>query len=415
MLQSKLFGKTLRRVPKDEKSVNAQLLIRAGFVHKLSAGIYSYLPLGWRVYKKIGEIVRQEMNAIGGQEVFMPALQIKKIWEETGRWEKGKEIMFQFKGRGETDFGLGWSHEEALTNIVRDYIESYQDLPLYIYQIQTKFRNEPRAKSGLLRGREFGMKDLYSFHQTEKDLEIYYERVKEAYKKIFERMNFEIIIAETSGGDFSEKNSHEFQTPTPAGEDTIIYCSCGFAQNVEITDLKENDSCPACGEKLKKIRSIEVGNIFNLGAKYSKPMKAYFTDKNGSRKPIIMGCYGLGISRTMGAIVEVHHNEKGIIWPASVAPFDAHLIEVKGQKSKVKSQANKIYNTLQKENIEVLYDDRDESPGVKFADADLIGIPWRIVVSEKTIAKNSLELKKRDEERVKLAKIEEIINKLRNI
>ena len=415
MLQSKLFGKTNKKAPRDEKSVNAKLLARAGFVEKLMAGAYSYLPLGWKVLQKIENIVREEMNTIQGQEILMPALQPKKLWDETGRWESGKDVMFQFKGRGGADLGLGWTHEETLTDIIRNKVNSYQDLPLYIYQIQTKFRNEPRAKSGILRGREFSMKDLYSFHADEKDFLAYYEKVKESYLKIFKKIGLDAIVIEASGGEFSKLYSHEFQVLTSAGEDTIIYCDCGkFGQNVEVAKLKAGEKCPICGKELKSGRSIEVGNIFTLGTKYSEIMKAYFADKDGKKKPIIMGCYGLGISRAMGAIVEVHNDKNGIIWPVSVAPYQIHLIEIRDEKSGIKKTAEKLYKSLQKEDIEVLYDDRDESPGIKFADADLIGIPLRIVVSERTIAKNSVELKKRDEERIELVKIDEIINKLKN-
>jgi prolyl-tRNA synthetase len=415
MLQSKLFGKTNKKAPRDEKSVNAKLLARAGFIEKLMAGVYSYLPLGWKVLQKIENIVREEMNAIQGQEILMPALQPKKLWDETGRWESGKDVMFQFKGRSGADLGLGWTHEETLTDIIRNKINSYQDLPLYIYQIQTKFRNELRAKSGILRGREFSMKDLYSFHTNEKDFLVYYEKVKESYLKIFKKIGLDAIVVEASGGEFSKSYSHEFQVLTSAGEDTIIYCDCGkFGQNVEVAKLKAGKKCPVCGKELKSGRSIEAGNIFTLGTKYSEIMKAYFTDKDGKKKPIIMGCYGFGISRAMGAIVEIHNDKKGIIWPSSVAPFNVHLIEIGSENSDIKSQAEELYKSLQKEDIEVLYDDREESPGIKFADADLIGIPLRIIVSKRTIAKNSVELKKRNEEKTELVKVDKIINKLKN-
>ena len=409
MLQSQLFYKTLKEAPKDEKSVNAQLLLRGGFIYKEMAGVYTYLPLGLRVLRKIENIIREEMERIGGQEVLMTVFQPRSLWEETGRWSKeiGK-VMYKCR-EDDKEIGLGPTHEEMLTDIIRHCIKSYEDLPLYLYQIQTKFRKEPRARSGLLRGREFDMKDLYSFHSSEKDFKKYYEVVKKSYLKILKRCGLEGIVTEASGAGFIKGFTHEFQVLAEEGEDTIIYCqSHHFSQNKEIAKFKVGDKCPICKKPLQLRKSIEVGNIFPLGTKYSKAMKAYFIDKDGKRKLIIMGCYGIGPSRTIGAIVEVHHDQKGIVWPKEVAPFQVHLIPVENTK-KIKKIAEKLYQDLKNSGIEVLYDDReDKSAGEKFAEADLIGIPIRIVVSKRTLKKGCVEIKKRSEEKTKLLKIGQI-------
>ncbi|MEK7203773.1 MAG: aminoacyl--tRNA ligase-related protein [Patescibacteria group bacterium] len=400
MKLSKLFTRTLRESPKDEESTNAKLLTRAGFVFKNSAGVYSFLPLGWRVMQKIVGIVKEEINAIGGQEMFMPALVEKKYWEATGRWDV--EIGFEVKGKKDKNasFVLGWSHEDVLASMATKFISSYKDLPKAVYQFQTKFRNEPRTKSGLLRGREFMMKDLYSFHKSEEDLFRYYDEVREAYLKIFERCGLKTIYTLAGGGPFTISNTHEFQVLAGVGEDKIFVCSkCCYAENSEISKLKDGDKCPKCGGKVQEKKSIEVGNIFPLGTKYSEAFNLYYSDKNGDKKPVVMGSYGIGISRLMGTIVEIYNDKNGIIWSESVAPFKIHLIVLDG-KSK---EADKIYNDLQKAGVEVLYDDREgESPGEKFADADLIGCPIRIVVSEKTLEKDSVEVKKRNVSEIKL-------------
>ena len=408
MLQSKLFGKTSKAAPRDEISLNAILLTRAGFIDKLSAGIYTYLPLGLRVLNKIKNIVREEMDAIGGQEILMPALLPKEPWEKTGRWtEPGKEVMFQLEGRSHKEYGLGWTHEEIITPLVKKFVSSYKDLPLYLYQIQDKFRNESRAKSGLLRGLEFSMKDLYSFHRDEKDLVDYYQKAMAAYQKIFERCGLNSLVAEASGGSFS-KYSHEFQVLTPYGEDTIFYCEkCHYAQNKEIAEIKANSKCPECKGKIVEGKSIEVGNIFQLKTKYSKPFDLNYSDQDGKIKPVIMGCYGIGPSRVMGSVVEINRDDRGIIWPESVAPFRFHLLLL-SENNQVAKNAEKIYNKLLDSGQEVLFDDRrDISAGQKFAESDLIGIPYRLVVSEKTGDK--IEIKKRDEKKSELAEMKELL------
>lgn len=389
MKQSELFTKTIKENPKDEKSINAQLLIRAGFIDKLGAGIYSYLPLGLMVIENIKKIVREEMNKIGGQEILMPSLHPKENWEVTGRW--GVEEMYKIK---DENLGLGWTHEEIITPLVKKYATAF---PKYIYQIQTKFRNEPRAKSGILRCREFLMKDLYSFHTSEDDLNDYYEKVKEAYFKIYDRCGLKekTFLTVASGGEFSSSISHEFQTITESGEDDIYTCkNCGCSFNKEIFDSK----CDCGSTEFEEKKSIEVGNIFKLGEKYSKP----FNMDN-----IVMGCYGIGITRVMGAIVEVFNDDVGIIWPKEVAPFNVHLLGLD-------TDANEIYNDLQKNGIKVLYDDRNKSAGEKLNDCDLIGIPIRIILSKKTLEKNCVEIKRRNEDKLELVEIKKLIEFIKN-
>jgi len=408
---SKLFTKTIRETPTDDPSINAQYLTRGGFIYKNSAGIYTFLPLGWRVIEKIAQIIREEMNAIGGQEMFMSALVDKKFMEPTGRWDL--DVGFFAKGQTdkEANFVLGWSHEDMLTAIATRYINSYKDLPVYAYQIQTKFRNEARPKSGLLRVREFIMKDLYSFHATEEDLMRYYDEVKEAYFKIFSRCGLKTVYTLAAGGVFTISNTHEFQVLADVGEDTIYVCSeCDYAENGEISKLRQSVTCPKCGGVINEEKGIEVGNIFPLGTKYSKPLKLEYTDEKGSKKFVVMGSYGIGLGRLMATAVEVSHDDKGIIWPESISPFKVHIVSLNSN-----NESDKIYDELVKNSIEVLYDDRDDkSAGEKFADADLIGCPVRLVVSEKTLAKDSVELKMRNSDETELVKIKDLVKQLSN-
>jgi len=414
MKQSLLANRTLREAPKDEESVNAILLTRAGFIDKLAAGIYTFLPLGLRVVRKIENIIREEMIAIGGQEILMPAMHPKENWAKTGRWET-LDILFKLKGTGDKDYALGSTHEEIVAPLAKKIILSYKDLPFALFQIQTKFRNEARAKSGLLRGREFSMKDLYSFHASQEDLDDYYQQATRAYFRIFERCGLgeKTYLTAASGGSFS-KYSHEFQTVSPAGEDTIFICtSCQkLAINKEIKN--ETANCPACGELgFKEAKAIEVGNIFKLGTKYSEPFDLKFKDQNGQEKNVIMGCYGIGPSRVMGTIVEINHDERGLIWPESVAPYKYHLL-VLGDDIEVKKAADKLYEELTENNFEVLYDDRSLPAGEKFAEADLIGLPWRLVVSIKTLKEDSVELKKRNEAKTELIKMAKMATRLKS-
>lgn len=408
MLQSQLFTKTTKNISAEEKSLNAQLLVRGGFVDKLSAGVHTYLPLGLRVMRKIENIIREEMDEIGGQEILMPALHPKANWITTGRWD-GLDVLFKLQGADEKEYALGATHEEVITPLLTKFVFSYKDLPISSYQIQMKFRNEKRAKSGVLRGRQFIMKDMYSFHSNEKDLDAYYEKVTEAYWKIFSRVGIKdkTYITAASGGTFT-KYSHEFQTITDAGEDIIYVCKkCRFAINKEV----KNDTpvCPVCQESNFEInKAIEVGNIFKLKTKYSSSFNLKFKDIEGKDKLVIMGCYGIGLDRLLGTVVEISHDKNGIIWPVNIAPFQAHLIVLDTDNKDIKKQADDIYGTLLKANIEVLYDDREQSAGVKFKDSDLIGIPWRLVVSARTGGK--IELKERNKEGNRLLSLKEVMD-----
>src|SRR3989338_3230334 len=388
MLQSQLFTKTRKEAPADEVSKNAKLLIQAGFIDKLQAGVYTYLPLGFKVLKNIENIIRDEMTKAGGQELLMPSLHPKENWEKTGRWETMNDL-YKVKDTSGKENALGPTHEEVVVPLAKQFISSYRDLPVAVFQIQNKFRMELRAKAGILRGREFFMKDLYSFHKDEEDLKRYYEVMKKAYKSIFERVGL---------GEM-----------TPAGEDTIYLCEkCGLGINEET--IEEQKTCPECGGKaFKKETSIEVGNIFELKTKYSKPFDLTYKNEQWKDELVIMGCYGIGLGRVMGAIVEVLSDEKGIVWPVSVAPFKVHLLQL-GSEEDMKNHAKKLYEELQKNNIEVLYDDRDATAGEKFADADLVGIPYRLVVSGKTLKAGKIELKERKSGVVSMVSEKEILN-----
>jgi len=408
MRQSQLFTKIERNAPKDEATINAQLLARAGFVSKLMSGVYSYLPLGLRVLNNIEQIVREEMDAIGGQEVSMPIIHPKAIWATTGGWDK-IDVLFKVKSRTEKDYALGQSEEEVVTPLVMKYLNTYKDLPKAVYQINWKFRDELRSKSGLLRGVEFLMKDMYSFHESQEDFEKFYAVAKKAYLRIFERMGLTAKVTEASGGAFTEKISYEFMVLTDAGEDDILYCDgCDFCVNVEIAKEKEGEQCTRCGGKgkLAKARAVEAGNVFDLGQKFTKAFDLTFTDKDGAKQHPIMGCFGIGISRAMGVIVEKYNDEKGIVWPESVAPFAVHLLALNGV------DASATYESLQKAGIQVLYDDRETSPGEKFAAADLIGIPWRVVASPK-LGDGKLEVKRRNEAEATIMTLEEALKKIK--
>ncbi len=563
MKYSKFFGKTKHNPPCDADSKNAQLLTQAGFVEKLAAGIYNLLPHGHRVFTKICGIIREEMNAVGGQEILMPALHPIELWETTGRSRTMDDILYRTRASGDKEFVFGPSHEETVTPLAAGCIQSYKELPMRVYQIQTKFRDEPRAKSGLLRGREFGMKDMYSFHVSEEDLDEYYEKVIQAYFNVFERCGLKSYLIEASGGPFSDKFSHEFSVETPAGEDTIIICeACGGAQNLEIAEGKVLDpdepeekelpmeevdvergfsveenanahgvnpykilktvvyevedsgllgvvirgdlnvsevklenylkkqirpatpellekaglvqgfispvnlpdsvklsfiadhsiknvknfvtganapardlknvnlgrdfiiedfvdlvevgtgfKCPKCDASLREIRGIEVGNIFKLGTRYSDAFNLKFTDNDGTSKSVVMGCYGIGTTRLIGSIVEALADEKGMIWPISVAPYHVHLLHL-GKDDEVKKKAEQLYQELTASGFEILYDDRDESAGVKLNDADLIGIPLRLVVSKKTLENDGVEWKLRTEEDSSIVKFSNLKKEL---
>jgi prolyl-tRNA synthetase len=414
MRLSQLFTKTSKDVPADETARNAQLLIQAGYIHKEMAGVYAYLPLGLRVLENIKQIVREEMNAIGSQELIMTNLQRKELWEMTTRWDdEVVDVWFKTELKNGTPVGLAWSHEEPITNMMKNYIASYRDLPISVYQFQTKLRNELRSKSGIMRGREFVMKDMYTYAHSAEALQVIYDQAIEAYKKVFERVGLGDItyITSASGGAFT-KYSHEFQTITDAGED-VIYVNRD--KNVAINEEVYNDEAVAeLGlEKgsLEKVKAAEVGNIFNFGTEKSEQLGLYFTDEDGTEKPVYLGSYGVGITRLMGVIAEHFADDKGLVWPDNVAPAKVYLARL-GDSGPVVKQADELYERLTIAGVGVLYDDRDVRAGEKFADADLLGIPYRVVISHKTAGKDSYELKGRQSGEPEQIKLDELIKML---
>jgi len=415
MRQSQLFTRTRKEAPKDEVAKNAQLLIRAGYIHKEMAGVYSFLPLGLRVLEKINRVIREEMNRIGGQELLMTTLQSKELWEKTDRWsDEIVDNWFKTELKGGSEVGLGFTHEEPLTNIMRSYVNSYQDLPRLAYQIQWKFRNEERAKSGIMRGREFLMKDLYSFSTSEKEHETIYEKVAKAYETIFKRLGIGDITYRTfaSGGVFS-KYSHEYQCLLPVGEDTVhVSKEKRLAINKEVMNDEVLNDLGVSEDELTEEKAVEVGNIFSLGTRFSEPLGLTYKDAEGEDRAVIMGSYGIGPSRLMGVLVEAFADDAGIIWPKEVAPFYVHLVSITGGNAEVEKEADRVYEMLQEEGIEVLYDDRDARAGEKFADSDLIGIPVRLIVSEKTISAGGVEMSTRGNGKGTLVAESDIIERL---
>ena len=412
MRLSKLFTKTSKTVPADEVAKNAQLLIRAGFVYKVMAGVYAYTPLGLRVLENIKQIVREEMNGIGGQELIMSSLQKRETWEETGRWDdEVVDVWFKSKLKDETEIGLAWSHEEAIMEMMQQFVESYKDLPVSVYQFQTKLRNELRAKSGIMRGREFVMKDMYSLHASAEDLDAYYTKVTEAYKRVYDRLGLgnDTYVTFASGGAFT-KFSHEFQTICDAGED-ILYVHRG--KNIAVNEEVLDDALEELGvskDELERVKSAEVGNIFNFGTEKSELMGIKFTGSDGKEHPIYLASYGIGITRVMGVIVEKFADEKGLVWPENVAPARVYLVRIGGEAA-IK-HADELYEVLMAKGIEVLYDDRDERPGAKFADAELMGIPHRVTVSDRLLETNSYEYTPRMSGSTEVLTREELLAKL---
>jgi len=415
MRQSQLFTKTKKESPADEVALNAELLIRAGFISKEMAGVYSFLPMGIRVINKIENIIRDEMNKIGGLEMRTSVFQSKEVWEKSGRWsDEVVDNWFKTQLKNGAEVGLSFTNEEAYANILKQYVSSYKDLPLYLYDFKNIFRNEARSKSGILRGREFYWKALYSFSKDEAEHNEFYEKAKQAYKNVFSRVGIGHITYMTfaSGGSFS-KFSHEFQTITGAGEDTIyVDENKSIAINKEVYEDEVISSLGLNKEELVEKKAIEVGNIFSLGTKFSTPFELNYKNENGEEKLVIMGSYGIGLSRLMGTVVEVLSDDKGIIWPENIAPFQVHLLALGGDDN-VKNSAEEIYNKLISRGIEVLFDDRaDLSAGEKFADSDLIGIPYRVVVSKRSLADGGYEIKKRIESNGKIVKEDELMNLL---
>lgn len=413
MRVSQLFTKTSKTVPADEVAKNAQLLIRAGFVYKVMAGVYAYTPLGLRVLENIKQIVREAMNAIDGQELIMTNLQPKEVWETTTRWSDDVvDVWFKTKLKDETELGLAWSHEEAIMEMMRQFVQSYKDLPVSVYQFQTKLRNELRAKSGIMRGREFVMKDMYSLHETAEDLDIYYNKVTKAYKRVYDRLGIgkDTYVTFASGGSFT-KFSHEFQTICDAGED-ILYVHHG--KNIAVNEEVLDDALEELGiakEDLEKVKSAEVGNIFNFGTEKSEQMGIMFTGSDGHEHPFYLASYGIGITRVMGVLVEKFADSKGMVWPENVAPAKIYLVQI-GTNETVLSHTRALYEELQARGIEVLYDDRNERPGVKFADSELMGIPYRLTVSERLVDAGNYEFTTRLTGETKLLTREELLAKL---
>ncbi|MBI2476130.1 MAG: prolyl-tRNA synthetase [Candidatus Taylorbacteria bacterium] len=415
MLQSELFTKTRKEGPKDEVARNAQLLIRAGYIHKEMAGVYSFLPLGLRVLNKIVGIIREEMNAIGGQELFLTALQDPAVWKTSGRWsEQVVDNWFKTEIKTGGAAGLGFTHEEPIVRLMKDHIHSYRDLPKFIYQFQTKFRNEERAKSGILRTREFLMKDLYSFARDEKEHAKLYEKVKSAYSRIFNRAGVgrRTFLTFASGGSFS-KYSHEFQTVCDAGEDTIYLDEKKeIAVNKEVLAPEVLKELGLKREGLTEKKAVEVGNIFSQGIRFSEPLGLTFKDEAGTEKPVVMGAYGIGPGRLLGAIVELLADKAGLVWPASVAPFQVHLVSLASENGETKSSADALYKKLLDKGVETLYDDRDLRVGEKFADDDLLGLPIRLVVSDKTAKAGKIEFKRRIEDKSELLSEAEVMERV---
>ncbi len=410
MRYSKLFGKTIKDAPKDTVSINAQYLLRGSYIDQLMSGSYTLMPLGLRVIKKLEQIIREEINDTGAQEILMPLLHPKDIWNETGRWDSAKDVMYQFE-KNEKEYALSFTHEEILLDLVRKHVSTYRDFPVKMYHFSTKFRNELRAKSGILRGREFLMKDLYSMHTSQEDLDEYYEKVAASYMKIFERVGLKALRVQAAGGVFTDNVTDEFQVFTEAGEDEIIYCPGGdFAQNVEIAQVKEGKECDLGHGPLQKAKSVEVGNIFRFGTSYSEKMNVSFTDNMGKKQFAYLGSYGIGLTRLMGTIVEVFHDEKGIVWPENVAPYQVQLVSIKYELDSIRQKTDELCEKLQKAGVEVLLDDRDVSVGQKFSDADLLGMPYRVVISEKT--QDQIEVKKRNESDAKLMSTESLLSLL---
>jgi prolyl-tRNA synthetase len=414
MRRSELFIKTRREAPAEEESKNAQLLIRAGFIHKDSAGVYALLPMGLAVVENIKQIVREEMNECGGNELLMTSLQRKELWQHTDRWDSTKvDVWFKSQLQNGTEVGLAWSHEEPITDMMKAFIASYRDLPAYVYQFQTKLRNELRAKSGIMRSREFIMKDFYSYSRTQEEHQKFYDSMTQAYLRIFARIGLgdDTFLTFASGGPFAQF-SHEFQTVTGNGEDTIyLDREAKIAINEEVLSDEIIAQVGINKSNLEKLKAVEVGNIFSFGTKKSEQLGLYFSDEDGSNKPVVLGSYGIGITRLLGVLTEHLADERGLVWPEAVSPYKIYLMSL-GDSEQVKNAAEDTYNYLKEHGITVLYDDRGERPGEKFADADLFGIPYRVVISDKSMQAGGIELKVRTQTDSKIATKEELVNLL---
>jgi len=410
---SKGFIPTLRESPAEAEAISHKLMIRAGLLRRLGSGTYSYLPLGLKVLQKIAEIIRKEMNSCGGQEVLLPALQPVELWKDSGRYEEIGKVMISFRNRHGKEIVLGPTHEEVITDLVKKEVSSYRQLPLLLYQIQTKFRDEPRPRFGVIRSCEFIMKDAYSFDKDTQGLDESYSRMQEAYCRIFNHCGLTYLTVEADPGIMGGSESCEFMVPSVNGEDVISRCSacgCTGGEDVKI--------CLHCHKKMKAIHCIEVGHVFKLGTKYSKSLKVRYLDRQGKEKLLIMGCYGIGVNRVLAAVIEQNYDEAGIVWPKKLAPYKAIVIPLNINHTPSSSIAWDIYSKLSNLGWDILIDDRDERAGIKFKDAELIGIPIGIVVGEKGLNEGKLELKlRKNGEKISvkvedaLAKIQELLSK----
>jgi prolyl-tRNA synthetase len=410
MLWSKTLIPTLKETPQEAESVSHQLLLRAGLIRQLMAGAYSYLPLGLKVLNNIQRIIREEMNSCGSSELLLPALQPLELWQKTGRDKDLGEVMIRFVDRRGRNLCLGPTHEEAITELVRTHVSSYRQLPLILYQIQTKFRDEIRPRFGLVRACEFIMKDAYSFDKDEAGLDKNYQAVYEAYKRIFKRCGLEFLTVEADPGVMGGDVSHEFMVPAGDGEDIVL--SCPKCNSIKTYKEGQKDSCAKCNSKLNRINTIEVGHIFKLGIKYSKVLGANFLDAEGKQRPIIMGCYGIGVSRLISAIIEQNHDKDGIIWPKEISPYQVVVLPLDVTDKKIMQSANDLYNELEEKDVEALLDDRDERAGVKFKDADLLGISLQLIIGKESLEKNTVELKVRCNHKKTIEKKAEIMNEI---
>lgn len=414
MKLTQLFAPTLKEDPKEAEVISHKLLLRAGYIRKLASGIYDFLPLGIRSLRKIEAIIRDEMNRSGAQEVLLPVVQPSEIWQESGRWSYYGPELLRIKDRNSSEFCLGPTHEEVVTHLVGNEIHSYRQLPLNLYQIQTKFRDEIRPRAGLMRAREFIMKDAYSFHSTAECAREQYQIMYSTYERIFHRCGIKFIPVEADTGNVGGNMSHEFQAIINTGEDSIVNCSsCGYAANIEKAEMLITDtgkSCGRCGNALELFRGIEVGQVFYLGTKYSKAMNATTVNNKGEKLPMYMGCYGIGVSRILAAIIEQNYDENGIIWPMAIAPYQVIILPIQISDESVMETANFIYKNLQSAGVDVLFDDRGQHPGAKFKDADLLGIPLRITVSSRGLKNGEIEVKHRRENKATLISLNEVID-----
>ena len=393
MKWSKAFIPTLKETPSDAEVISHKLMLRAGLIRKLTSGVYSYLPLGLKVLSKISDIIREQMNSVGGQEVLLPALQPAVLWKNSGRYEQIGKVMIHFVDRRRREMVLGPTHEEVITDLVKKEVSSYKQLPIILYQIQTKFRDEPRPRFGVLRSCEFIMKDAYSFDRDTEGLEKNYSGMHDAYHRIFERCGLKFIAVEADPGVMGGGLSHEFMVLADNGEDLILYCKeCGYGSS-QIKEGETAGKCPCCGKTFSTRNAIEIGHIFKLGVKYSEGFCATFLNEEGESKPIIMGCYGIGVNRIMAAVIEQSHDKNGIIWPYPISPYQVTILPIDASSQEAAGNAAVLYDGLRNENIDVLLDDRDVRAGVKFKDADLIGIPLQVIVGEKGLRQGVVEIK----------------------